>query len=503
MKMKPVCLLIVALSYAGELWGLNSANLLEVKKITGAVAQPVPRSSPAPVRTAPDRPAAVNSRPAPPAPVRPAPVRTAPDRPAAVNSRPAPSAPVRIVPGNAPQTPNRPLPKNSPVVNQTANRNIVSLPIVNSIVKAGIKEPIDQKVVLKDIRKKNSWPDAIQPLFKLQKQYGVKPDRFDSLSSDPRSGFKRKASFIAAKRYGKGHGFFLDIMELENDELLDAGFSGNQVQVAETALNGQDPTQIAGLMVSASISAAQDYYSAVAIPIPDGIKQELSLSFPLGEALVNIVRYAVGNVEIALPTTYGKIGKREYLGDDFAVVVGDIIVFKQDPVASRYPVQLWGNELKHVADYESLKNTDPDEYAFIYMSESSSLPDTPSSPEGALADETAFALSEGEFYVVQCVFRWAPELVPYSVQYLITNDGNVVANDPTTHESMQIGTVSQPDSQSEGYVWKFTTPQNLVFEVLKHGELVEVIPTGTDQNGATVSNILRLVGHIKGVGASK
>ena len=373
--------------------------------------------------------------------------------------------------------------------------------MVNSIVKTGIQEPIDQKVVLKDIHKKGSWQDVVQPLSKLQKQYGIKPERFDNLSSDPESGFKRKASLIAARHHSRGHDFFLDTMELENEELLDAGFAGNQVQVAETTLNGQDPTQIAGLMVSSSINAAQDYYSTIAKPIPDNVKQGLSLSFPLGDSLMNIARYAVGDVEIALPTEYGKVGKKEYLGDNFAVVVGDIIVFKQDPVASGYPIQLWGNELKHVADYEAMKNTDPDGYAFAYMAESSSLPDTPRNQGSSPSDDTAFVLSEGEFYVVQCIFRWAPELVPYSVQYLITNYGNVVANDPTTHESIQIGTVSVPDSQSESYVWEFTTPQNLVFAVLRHGELVEIIPSGTDQTGATVTNILRLVGHIKGVSA--
>ncbi len=380
------------------------------------------------------------------------------------------------------------------------NRNIVSLPLVNSVLKTGIKEPIDQKAVFKDIHKENTWQDVIQPLSNLQKKYGIKLDRFNTLSSDPESGFKRKATSLAATHHRKGHDFFLDTMELENEELLDAGFAGNQIELAETTLDGQDPTQIAGFMVSASISAAQDYYSAISTPIPDNVRQALSLSFPLGDALMNVARYSVGDVEIALPT-YGRPGKREYLGDDFAVVVGDIIVFKQDPIASGYPVQLWGNELKHVADYEAFKNTDPDEYAFVYLSENSSLPGTPQNSGSAASDETAFVLSEGEFYVVQCIFRWAPELAPYSVQYLITNDGNVVANDPTTHESIQIGTVSLPDSPSEGYVWKFTTPQNLVFEVLRHGELVEIIPTGTDQTGATVSNILRLVGHIKGVSA--
>jgi hypothetical protein len=50
-------------------------------------------------------------------------------------------------------------------------------------------------------------------------------------------------------------------------------------------------------------------------------------------------------------------------------------------------------------------------------------------------------------------------------------------------------------------MWEFTTPQNLVFEVLPHGELVELIKSGIDPTGATVNNILRLVGHIKGVSA--
>jgi hypothetical protein len=370
--------------------------------------------------------------------------------------------------------------------------------MVNSIVKNGIRDPTDQKVIVKDIRKKSDWQEVVQPLERLRQKYGINPDRFNTIHADPDSVFKRRAVEISSRRRGKGHGFILDTMELESDCLSDAGFAGNQIQVAMDALDGPDPTQIAGYIASASIEAAQDYYAAIAKPIPDDIKQALIQSFPNGEYLLSVARYAVGDVKIALPT-YGGVGRREYLGDDFAVVVGDIIVFRQDPVAAEYPIQLWGNELRHVADYESLKSADPYEFAFAYLSESSSLPDTPSAPVGAPPDETAFVLSEGEFYAVQCIFRWAPELAPYSVQYLITNTGKVVANDPTTHESIQIGTVSMPDSQSEGYIWKFTTPQSLVFEVMKHGELVEILPTGTDQTGATVTNILRLVGHIKGV----
>ena len=166
-------------------------------------------------------------------------------------------------------------------------------------------------------------------------------------------------------------------MELKNEELLDAGFAENQVQVAETTLNGQDPTQIAGLMVSSSISAAQDYYSTIAKPIPDNVKQGLSLSFPLGDSLMDVARYAVGDVEIALPTAYGKVGKKN-ISEMISRSYWAISSFSNRiPWLQGYPLQLWGNELKHVADYEAMKNTDPDGYAFAYMAESSSLPDTP------------------------------------------------------------------------------------------------------------------------------
>jgi|GEM_PF-4875596 hypothetical protein len=492
MNVRIFWLTMLAFAYSFGASALGSDNLLIISKVTGVVRQPAPRPAPAPnPRPAFVNPPAGNNRPAP---------RTPP----IVAARPPAFNPPAASPGPAPRNPPAsvfpPAQRKTQAGPQTARPGIVSLPTVNSIVKNGIRDPTDQKVIVKDIRKKSDWPQVVKPLEDLQRKYGIKPDRFKSWSSDPDSAFKRRAVQIAAKRHRKGHDFLLDTMELESEGFLDAGFADSEIQYAVAAVDGPDPTQFAGYILGVAISAAQDYYSAVAKPIPDDIKQALAMSFPNGAQLLDVARYAVGDVQIALPT-YGPVGRRQYLGDDFAVVLGDIIVFKQDPVAAEYPVQLWGNELKHVADYESLKGVDLYEYAFAYLSENSTLPDTPPGQTSAPSDDSTFTLSDGEFYAVQCVFRWAPELAPYSVQYLITNTGKVVASDPTAHESIQIGTVSLPETQSDAYVWKFATPQGLVFEVLKHGELVEIIPTGTDQTGATVTNILRLVGHIKGVDA--
>lgn len=110
---------------------------------------------------------------------------------------------------------------------------------------------------------------------------------------------------------------------------------------------------ILGIPLAAAIREAKDRFTAIAQPIPADVKQEL-LKRGFDAKTLEVARYAIGSLEIALPNFVSQYEKY-YQHQDMAVTVDNIIVFPKDP-GTKYIENCtwWAHELTHVKQYREL-----------------------------------------------------------------------------------------------------------------------------------------------------
>ncbi|MFD0998188.1 hypothetical protein ACFQ21_02680 [Ohtaekwangia kribbensis] len=263
-------------------------------------------------------------------------------------------------------------------------------------------------------------------------------------------------------------------------------------------LKNQNPFQILAAPLAGAIRAARERHIGSARPLPQNIKQLLAPHF--SSEVLDRVRYTVGSVEITLPQFIGR--GQKYMGNEYAVVVDDIIVFNNEP-----PVNLtfwWAHEITHVEQY---KNWGVEVFAYKYMK------DLGSSIE-AEADNKAYKItSDGnsmgfsalksvlnsttiitgnnivsEIYVAQCFFP--NDASP--VYYLVTNYGKIVAIDPLNGAWIQVGACTPPKDNIA--MWTYWTP-NIEYAVTPQGGIFTFDPIFFN-NGNFSHYQPRQIGHV-------
>ena len=141
-------------------------------------------------------------------------------------------------------------------------------------------------------------------------------------------------------------------------ERLQEEFASTAVLEAADLLNGANANQLIAAPLAAALRAAQAQFGPSSQPVPDAVKQRLG-QFYTAAQLAN-ARYAIGTISISIPDLIIH-AQKTFEGNDFAVTVGNIIVFSKDP-ADNY--HWWAHELQHTVQYSAWGI---DKFAFQYV----------------------------------------------------------------------------------------------------------------------------------------
>ncbi|WP_299864432.1 hypothetical protein [uncultured Hoeflea sp.] len=119
---------------------------------------------------------------------------------------------------------------------------------------------------------------------------------------------------------------------------------------AGAVLQGQDPLIALTAPLAAAIRDAREKHINRAKPIPNDVKEVFSHVF--APSVLNRAKYVVGDLRISLPSAI--TGIQTFMGNDYGVVVDDVIVFSRQPDPNdRNDIRWWAHEMHHVAQYEA------------------------------------------------------------------------------------------------------------------------------------------------------
>jgi hypothetical protein len=140
---------------------------------------------------------------------------------------------------------------------------------------------------------------------------------------------------------------------------------------AAAKLAGQDPLVSVAIPLAAAIRDAHSKYDAQAVPFPPDVKSLLGQVMPAD--ILDRGRYAIGELNISLPSII--IGGTNIFAKEgsFAVTVDDIVVFSHQPNFSDINDLVWvSHELRHVMQY---RDWGVDTFAFNYLKNSRAVED--------------------------------------------------------------------------------------------------------------------------------
>lgn len=126
------------------------------------------------------------------------------------------------------------------------------------------------------------------------------------------------------------------------------------------ALQGENPLYVTGTPLAAAIRAAKETHEGASKPLPDDVKAGLRYVF--SGYILDRARYTVGKVDITLPNFIGQGAK--FLGNGYAVVVDNVIVFNETPPSFAQNPHWWGHEVAHVKQYSEMGI---ERFAFEYL----------------------------------------------------------------------------------------------------------------------------------------
>lgn len=289
--------------------------------------------------------------------------------------------------------------------------------------------------------------------------------------------------------------------------------SGGQALV--DTLKGQNPLHMAAAPLAAAIRAARERHLPNARPLPDDVVNELR-PFIDGATLAR-AKYAVGKVEITLPAFIGR--GAHFMGNGFAVVVDDVIVFNEAPPTFAANPSWWGHEVTHVAQYGRW-GVEAFAYKFVkdlgdaiegeaknvgsavarsvsggtgglHLSSGSMSVASGANRSHALRttlDAGARPSHQAEVFVAQCSFP----ADPFPVSYLVTNFGKIIAVDLTTGTWMHIGFATPP--RLSGVAWSYDT-STLDYAVMPGGEIMTPMPV-LGQVGFQIGSRMVQIGYV-------
>jgi len=367
--------------------------------------------------------------------------------------------------------------------------------VTGDVLETGWKAttaPIEAIVNTGTVVTGNANPKEIfQPYKELGNVAGKAVSGATDLAAAPQKRLYEEVQKFAAKTGGKPGEFIFDISTFSNQFYNQLVLSGGRGLA--NVLRGQNPLQVTAAPLAGAIRAARERHAGSAKPLPDDVKQALSAHFD--PETINRAKYAVGTVEITLPNFIGRGNK--FMGNDYAVVVDDIIVFNSPPPSYEDGSFWWSHEVAHVDQY---RRWDVESFSFRYLRDLGSYIEGEAdskaqsvtgnaklvgvsflSPTVSLQKKQAMGLhlqgaqshhqlqNTVEYFIAQCYFPNDP----FPVNYLITNTRKIIAVDPMTGGWMHIGYATPP--LAPGVAWTYQTPM-LRYAVLPSGQIMAEIP---------------------------
>ena len=118
---------------------------------------------------------------------------------------------------------------------------------------------------------------------------------------------------------------------------------------AAAVMQGQDPLLSLAMPLAAAIRDARNKHINNARRIPAELRELFEPVIP--KHILDRARYTIGDLKISLPSVITSANKM--FGDDYAVVVDDVIVFVREPdLNDEGDIEWWAHELHHVYQYE-------------------------------------------------------------------------------------------------------------------------------------------------------
>lgn len=312
---------------------------------------------------------------------------------------------------------------------------------------------------------------------------------------DPQSFLYQKARSFAAVGGTPGK-FVFDVATFTTKSIND--LTGAGATNIGTAVQRQNPLQITAAPLAAAIRAAKDAHAEDAKPIPTDVRTALRGYF--SETTLARAKYAVGSVEITLPNFIGRGAK--LFGNDYAVVVDDIIVFNTEPPSYSQGAFWWAHEMTHVQQYEAMGI---EVFAYEYQLRHQRFEDeADANARRVTGDSSKVGRSQlkigsydmsgyndpnnyqanPETFVAQAVF--SAEKRPFN--YLVTNYGRVIAVDPLKGDWSHIG-YAVP-SVTPGAAWDYKTEKER-YAVYPGGTIFS--PASDGDSRGTQMGMLRLL----------
>ncbi len=329
---------------------------------------------------------------------------------------------------------------------------------VGSVVNTGVKittAPYEAVINTGKVITGNASPSAIyKPYQEVATSAGSALPQVTGVISEPQRVLMQKAQEFSQSVGGNTGAFIFDVGTFSNryySELANAG--ANNIN---NILHGQNPFQLAAAPLAAAIRAARERHISSAQPLPANIKQALQGYF--SDDILNRAKYTQGNIQITLPNFIGQ-GQKFMGGNEFAVVVDDIIVFNY----SNPSLWHWAHELTHIQQYVSLG---VEAFAFNYIRDAGrSIENEADNKANSISgtvqsgtmQTTASYLKVGSFdqsgyndntnynqqpeiYVAQCVFPQDQ----FGAMYLVTNYRRIIAVNPVNGAWQHIGYSTPP-----------------------------------------------------------
>ena len=296
-----------------------------------------------------------------------------------------------------------------------------------------------------------------------------------SLARQPEQFITAKVQKYSQKWGGDAGGFVFDLSTFSSRLMSDLAQSS--VNASANVLRGQNPLQISAAPLAAAIRSARDVHAPNAHPLPEDVRIGLAGFF--SEATLSRAKWTVGTVQITLPNLFG--GGNRMMGDGFAVVVDNIIVFNEYPpeFTDDNARHWWVHEITHVAQYRDMgvekfaweylrdlgRNIEGEAdnlgAAFIKLdSNGVHMASLAMEQRSAAIDATRHAVTSGpmaktygpiqEYFVVICHFPGDM----YPVTYFVTNYGKIIVRNNVNGQTMQIGWATPGGSPDVAWVYR-------------------------------------------------
>ncbi|MBN8673982.1 MAG: hypothetical protein J0L56_07600 [Chitinophagales bacterium] len=285
----------------------------------------------------------------------------------------------------------------------------------------------------------------------------------------------QKAEAFVAKKLGRKGEFVFDLMTFS--QRFYNQLAPTSTEALAVALKDENPFIVLGAPLATAIEVAVNKYKDVAQPLPDDVKTGLQNYF--SAEVLNRARYTVGSVEITLPNAIGQTKK--FMGDHYAVVVDNIIVFNAQPPTFKQASWWWGHEVMHVEQYG--REGRVAKFAYDYLKDLGGSIEKEANEKGDLIfnDQVSVSTAGITFYPKNKIFKGSfsgqemiktqciieNDTIPLS--YVVTTKSRILAVSPLNGEYVHIGHAKQP--RFAGVEWEFSTT-HVTYHVLSNGTIM-------------------------------